>query len=387
MANVAKWRIVALVPVIERLANRLGFTRLVRETAASYSSAWTDNSHLAEIAFETFYGEMGKYIPASRSNAMRIGSVANLRHLITGMVSRLPLFAKVAGARAEQQPGLLSQMERGTPIATTLQWIVDDLIFYPHSWLVVRERDFYRWPTWVERVPQGKARFNSDGWLIGIEGENVKAEDVIRIDSPLGAGLLVNAAEPIKRAIALELAAAIAEDNPVPTVELHDEGGNEALTEDEIEKLLDRWSSARRRRGVAYTPKRIKVIPHGQHTAQLLIDGRKAIELTLVRHMNAPAWSASNAVEGATMTYDNRALRNWELIDITLHAYTTAIDGRLSLADVTPRGWVVDFELDELTRPDQKTRFETYAIGKKHGFITDEWIAEQEGWTTTGGSR
>lgn len=372
--------------LLDRVLSRLGYTLA---TEVGYASGWSDNSHLADIALADFLGFAEDYVLVNRATAMQISTIAAGRNTIAGIGGRLPLYAEQGGIRAPQQPALLSQPERGIPRTTSMQWLYDSLLFYPHAWWHVIERDFYKWPTKVERVEQSEARLDDKGRLIAIGNRDVKPEDVIRFDSPLGAGLLIDGANRIKRAYAIEAAAALAEDNPVPTVELHNEGAD--LNDTEREVLLTAWSAARRKRGVAYTPKNLKAIAHGQQTEQLLIAGRKQLNLDLVRQMNLPAWAASNAVEGATMTYDNRQLRNWELIDITLGGYFAAITGRLSMPDVTPRGWEVKVGTDDLTRPDQKTRFETYRIGlgdKKTAFIDTDWIAAQESWPVTpGGSK
>lgn len=343
-------------------------------------SPFADNSHLADLTLSELYG-YAETIRATRSRAMQVPTIIAGRNVIAGTLGRLRLYTEKDSVRLPKQPTLFSQFERGVPCSTTMTWTIDSLIFYPCTWWHVLERDVYGWPVWVEWVPQGKAGLDSDGNLIKIGDKPVKPEDVIRFDSPTGSGLLVDGARTIRRAIAIEEAAALAEDNPVPTIELHNEG--DSLTKDEIEELLEMWQASRRRRGVAYTSKNVKAIPHGQNPSQLLVEGRRAISLDLIRAMTVPAWAASTAVEGATMTYENRQSRNWELIDLALAPYMAAIVERLSMPDVTPRGHRVKFDTDDLTKPDQKTRFETYAIGKDKGFIDNEWIAQQEGWATT----
>lgn len=362
-----------------RIATALGsWAPLARALQLEYSSPWADSSGLTSADLAAMFGWADSHIRVSRGRAMQVATIAAGRHTIAGTGGRLPLFAAKGNTKLPTQPSFIQQFERSVPMATTLTWIFDALIFYPCTWLVVTERDFHGWPLWAEWVPEGKAKKDADGNLIGIGDRLVKPEDVIRIDSPLGAGLLQDAARTIKRSIAIEEAAALAEDNPVATVELHNEG--DKLEPKEIEELLDLWQANRRRRGVAYTSKSVKAIDHGISQAQLLIDGRKALSLDVVRHLNLPAWAASTAVEGGNLTYDNRSLRNWELIDLTLGAYITAIAGRLSMPDVTPRGWVVQFDTDQLTTPDQKTRFDAYALGKQFSFIDNAWIAAQEGW-------
>lgn len=368
--------------ILDGIAHRLGYTPLTGELAAlstQYTSRFSDNGYLSDITLDDWLGALPDYVAVNRDNAMTVATVAASRHTIATTNGRLSLYLEKGGVTAPLQPQLLEQAERGIPMSTTMTWTTDSLFFHPCTWWVVTERDAYGWPIWVDNiVDRSRAGLDSAGRLIAVDRKPVRPEDVIRFDSPLGDGFLRNARKNIQRAIALDLSAALAEDNPVPTVELHNEGGI-PLTEAERETLLDNWQASRRRRGVAYTPKGLKVIPHGQAPQQLLIDGRRAISLDLIRQASMPAWAASTAIEGATMTYDNRSLRNWELIDLTLAPYHAAIAGRLSLPDVTPRGSKVKVGVDELTRPDQKTRFETYKLGIDGGFIDDAWITAQEG--------
>lgn len=367
-----------LVGIFDTVAKRLGFTRLVSEQAQlGVASPWRSDDILHQVTLAELY-ELSDNVPVTRLNALTVGTVAAGRQIIAGTVGRIPLFTEQRGLRMPNQPQLMQQPERGLARSTSITWLVDDLIFYPCAWWHVTDRDAYGWPTWVERVKQSDARLDADGRLIGIGNRPVKDENVIRFDSPTGEGLLAHAKKTIRRALAIEIAAAFAEENPVPSIDLHDEGDTQ-LTREQVNDLVEQWREARRKGGVAYTPKSVRATAMGAHSSQLLIDGRRALSLDLVRHMGLPAWAASTAVEGATMTYDNRAMRNWELIDLTLGPYLAAIADRLSLPDVTPRGWATRFDLDTLTRPDAKTRFETYAIGLDKGFIDQAYIDAQEG--------
>jgi hypothetical protein len=367
------------VPLLDRIANRLGYTPTVREQARTLSlaSPWRADDILAQVTLAELY-DLGNVVPVTRLNALSLGTVAAGRQIIAGTIGRIPLYTKRGATRWPQTSQLLLQPEAGLARSTSITWLVDDLIFYPCSWWHITERDSYGWPYRVERVAQHEARLDAYGRLIGIRDRAVRPEDVIRFDSPSGEGLLARGKRSIRRALAVELAAAMAEDNPVPAIELHDEN-NEPLAQTDIDNLIEQWTTKRRERGAAYTPKSITTKVHGARLENLLIDGRKALSLELVRHMALPAWAASTAVEGATMTYDNRSMRNWELIDLTLAPYLAAIADRLSMPDVTPRGWTVEFDQEQLTRPDQKTRFDTYKVGLDGGFIDQAWIDAQEG--------
>jgi hypothetical protein len=61
-----------------------------------------------------------------------------------------------------------------------------------------------------------------------------------------------------------------------------------------------------------------------------------------------------------------------------MSAYMKAVEQRLSMGDVTPRGWRVKSNLDAFLRSDSKTRVETYAIGKPLGIYPDERLEELE---------
>ena len=66
-------------------------------------------------------------------------------------------------------------------------------------------------------------------------------------------------------------------------------------------------------------------------------------------------------------TYQNSEQRRQDLLDFTLSAYMKAVEQRLSMADVTPRGYRAKFNLDSFLRGDTKGRMEAYAIGEPLG--------------------
>ena len=369
--------------IFDRALAAIGYAPVARGLAVEVlKSPWSDNSALTDWTLADVFGMSPSSLDLNRTRALRIAVVAKARNQLATNIGRLPLYSQKGGQRAPVQMPLLAQPERAVPFSTTLTNTVDALLFYPCTWWHVTERDTYGWPLWVEWVDRGRATLDEAGKLLAIDNVTVLDRDVIRFDSPLGSGFLDIARDTLKRALAINLSATNAEDNPVPTVELHNES-NDALTDDEIKKLVGAWRDARRRGGIAYTPKSITVKTNGQQPEQLLIDGRKAIALELVRHLNVPAWVCDVQLDGSSLTYENRQDRNAELIDLALAPYMSAIRDRLSMGDVTPRGWRVLFDTDELTKPDEQTRFTTYNLGIVGGYVTPEMVAEREGWQTT----
>ena len=375
------------VSIFDKALSALGFAPVARELATEVlKSPWSGTDELTRWTLEDLYGIDLTGVVVNRTAAMQIATVAKARNVIATTVGRLPLYNEKAGRRAPAQMPLLAQPERGVPLSTTLTWTVDALLFHPCTWWHVLERDTYGWPTWVEWVDRSRAELDNAGKLVKIDRRTVRPEDVIRFDSPLGKGLLEIARPTLARATRLNKTAANAEENPVPSIDLHHEDANATLSQTEIADLVEQWRTARTKGSVAYTPKSITAKPLGVQPEQLLIDGRKQIQLELIRHLNIPAWVADVELGGSSLTYNNRQSRNAELIDLALAPYMTAIVDRLSMADVTPRGWRVKFDTDDLTKPDQKTRFDTYKVGIDGTFVTPDQVAEWEGWTTTPGA-
>ena len=341
-------------------------------------SPWSDGSHLETITFENMYG-IGVQGPLARSAAIGVATVAGGRDVLTGRISRCPLLEFDSnGQLSPQQPALLTQLERGRPRSQSVTWAIDAMFFYGRTFFHVTERGADGFPAWVRLVPEKDAELNDDGQMVKAFGETIAPRDSMRIDGP-HEGLLNRGADTIRRAIRLNRAAAKAENNPVPSIDLHNEG--EDLNKAERDQLLGSWERARTTSGVGYSSKSLKVNVLGQPAEQLLIDGRKAITLELLRHMGAgsnPEIVAS-AVEGTGLTYTNKASREAALIDNFLAPYMTAFEDRFSMNDMRPRGRTVRFDTSVLTREDTATRYANYKTAKELELLTTEEIKKSEG--------
>lgn len=339
-------------------------------------SPWADSSHLAQITIDQLYG-YAEAMPLTRHRAMRLAPVSKARRVIATNIGRLPLTAAGKdGKPLANQPAIIGQPETGITRSTSLTWLADSLIFYPAAWWQITRRDAEGRPAAVRWVPEGEADVNAAGQLTGAFGHACRPDDGIRFDSP-DAGLLCDGRDTLRRAIRLNRAAALAEDNPVPSLDIHNDG--DELTDDEINTLLKSWTNARQTSGVGYSSRSLKVTPLGQPPEQLLIDGRKAITLELARHIGVPAWTIDAPIEGTSLNYSNAASRNRELIDTALSPYMTAITDRLSMDDITPHGTTVSFDTDALTRPEKQARYTTYQVGLDAGFLTVADVREAEG--------
>jgi hypothetical protein len=341
---------------------------------------WADNSHLIPVDLQNLFGLAdASCIQISRRTALGMDVVAKGRRVLATNLGRMKLVNKKAGVPAPIQMSYLQQPEDDRPLSQTLIWTADALYFYPRTWWIVQRRDAYGWPAFggVKLLDRKDAEFDDDGRVIKAWGKDVDSRDVITFDAPDG-GLLHDGLKTLRRAVVLDRAASLAEENPVPSVDIHNVG-NERLEGQQITELLESWRAARAKYGAGYSDKSLEVKTLGLDKEQLLLDAQNRMDLKLARQVGIPAWAADVALEGSTLNYQNRSSRAWELIDLYLATYTTAIADRLSMNDCTPIGWTTEFDDSVLTRPDQKTRFETYKLGIDAGFIDQAYIDAQEG--------
>ena len=117
-------------------------------------------------------------------------------------------------------------------------------------------------------------------------GTPVSPADSIRFDAP-DAGILTDASDTLRRAMSLNRSASKAEDNPVPIVNLKNNG--EDLTNEEIDTMIERFETKRKQSAVGYTSRGLEVQTFGAPPENLLIDARKTIILEIARHTGIPA--------------------------------------------------------------------------------------------------
>lgn len=311
-----------------------------------------------------------------RAAAMSVAAVAKGRHLIASTIGRFPLVAMNGAEPAPRPPAWIQQPELGRPRYITLLWTVDALIFYGRAFWRITDRLVDNRAARFEWVPEWSAETDMYGNLTSAFGEPVGPGDSIRIDGP-HEGILNFASDRIVEAIAIDAAASKASDNPVPSVELHQTGGD-PLSQTDIAKLVGSWERARKQSGVGYTNESVELIPHGIAPEQLLIDGRNAVALNIARAMGIPAWAIDAVVNGSSLNYSNTPSRSRELIDYGLTPYMSAIEGRLSLDDVLAAGTWARFDTTDLLRGDFKARMDGYEVAIRAGVYTAEECRRME---------
>jgi hypothetical protein len=349
-------------------------------------SPFADDSHLGGVIIPDLIAELwgvdSDRLPMTRDLAMTVPPVARARNVLAPTAGRLPLRV-YRGAVEVTARTCLTQPETvaARPRFVTILWTLDQMLFHGRAWWLVVERfadtgapRSFEWvPEWNAKIEHGQLVATQDG-----RHPKIEPADVVRIDAP-NEGILNYGADTIRQALRLDRAALRIADNPVPAIELH-QTTPDNLEQSEVDQLIAGWIRARRQSGVGYTNAAIDARVHGLNPEQLVIEGRKFAALQVARMIGVPAWVVDASVEGSSLTYSNVPSRSRELVDYALTPYLAAIEARLSMDDVLPRGQWCKFDLDDLLRGDFADRMTAYKTAVESGVYTaDELRAREDG--------
>lgn len=320
-----------------------------------------------------------------RAAAMRIPAIRRGRQVIAGTIGRQPLVALRTNADGTVEDvtadrPLLRQPDPTTTLQWVLTWTVDDLIFYGLSWWRVMARDFAKYPTQAERIAPDRVTVDVNRQAVFIDGERADDASLIRFDGP-DEGLLAYAADTVATAQQLDRAVKRNSDGLPPLDLLTPAEGAQPLSTDpgsagdgtdrsEVDVLLDAWIAARRERSTAFLNRAVTHQAVGFSPDDIaLVDSRREQRAELANLLNlAPRYV--NAPTGDSMTYSTIAAERADLVDLSLAGYISAIEQRLTLGDVTPRGTVVRLDLSRFLQGDPATAITTAIAAQGVGAMT-----------------
>jgi len=327
----------------------------------------------------------------SRREALQVPAVMRSRNIIAGTLAGLPVHVRDKEHRIVTSTGLLEQIDPNIPNVVTYAETYEDLLFEGIAWWRVLDFGWHGFPIYAEHIdPQ---RVSVSGWTppvngstpamavggarVYIDGYPVDDRFVIRFDSP-NPPLLIHAARAIRQALALDKAAARYAAEPMPLGYFTPKGDTRQNEDDTlVQNLLDKWETARARRVWAYVG--------GAWEAKKLQFDAEQIQLASQRdHAVLEIARAAGVdpedlgVSTTSRTYQNGEQRRQDLLDFTLAAYRTAVEQRLSMRDILPRGYEAKVNLDAFLRSDTLTRMNAYKVGEEVGAYTPAEVRELE---------
>lgn len=330
----------------------------------------------------------------TRSDAIAVPSVARAAALIKGVVATLPLhlYRKTTGQELGS-PLWLEQPDYRQPRVITYGWTVDALFFYGVAYWEVTElyADDGR-PArfaWVANT-RVTVTLNNTNTLVksyavdGSERPTAGIGSLITFQA-MDEGILNRGGRTLRAALDLEKAAAVAAGTPIPSGYIQNMGAD--LPEDQITGLLASWKLARTQRSTAYLSSTLKYEPTAFSPKDMMYaEAKQELSTEIARLCNVPAYLLS-ADANNSMTYSNVMDERKQFVDMTLRPFIEAIEGRLSMNDITNSQNYVRMSLDDsYLRSDAMTRLAVLEKMLALNLITVEQAREMEDLTPNGGT-
>jgi len=323
-------------------------------------------------------------IRVSRSDAMQVPAVARARNIICGTIGTLGLNAynDITYAEVEGR-SLLKQPDPALPLAVTMAWTIEDLLFQGQAfWVVLAISPEDGRPTQARRIDPMRVTFTTDtqtdeiingfyldGYLTPITGVGS-----LIMFSGIDEGILNRGGRTISTALELEKAVSRMAAEPNPTMVIKNTGVD--LPAEQVSSLLASWAAARQKRSTAYLSGPLDVTTFGYDAQQMeLSQSRLNTAAEIARMCNIPAWYLN--AESASATYSSVTQERRSLIDFSLRPYMSCVEERLSMNDLTPRGQTVRFDLDDYLRGNPMEQIDVLTKMLDAGLITVDEAREE----------
>jgi HK97 family phage portal protein len=372
------------------LLSALGINKKTESVQAQYAPAIMDTAY----GYGSFTTGVGNFPGGlDRNFAMQVPTVSRCRNLIAGVISYLPLkLYKKSNGEELGNPLWLDQPDYRQPRSVTISWTVDSLIFYNCAYWRITElyADDLR-PSRFEWIANNRVTFTTNKFGTEIEEyfvDGVRAPmsgigSLITFQGLTGGGVLQTAARTIQSALDLEKAAAISAQTPMPSGYIKNTGAD--LPEQQVSGLLAQWKQSRQNRSTAYLTSTLSYETTGFSPKEMAyVESIQYSSTQVARAMNVPPFMVSSDMNNS-MTYQNILDSRKEYVSYTLQPYICAIEDRLSMDDITPRGHVVKFAIEEsFLRADTIKRLEAIEKMLALGLIDVEDAKEMEQMTPNG---
>jgi len=349
------------------LLETFGLRNKANAIDAQYAPAIMDSGYGVGVdSFGGMYNTSAGAPFMDRALALQVPSVSRCRNLIAGVISSidLELYQKSTGQELES-PVWLEQPDIRQPRSVTIAYTVDALLFYSVAyWRVTSLYADDGRPSGFEfvqntRVTVTTNKFGTEVDYYCVDGEQVPMSGIgslVTFQSLLP-GVLQTGGRTIQAALDVQKAAAVAAATPMATGFIKNQGAD--LPEAQVQGILAAWKSARQNRSTAYLTSTLDYQTVGFSPKDMTYnESSQYLATEIARLMNVPAYYISADMNNS-MTYQNILDGRKEFVAYSLQPFISAIENRLSMDDITRRGNVVRFAIDEsFLRADTMARLE-----------------------------
>ena len=333
----------------------------------------------AEIfGLESYQSAIAAQPKIGRKESLQVPAVKRGRDLICGTIGQLP-FKMLDTDNIEHVSTLLTQPERDRARSITITRSVEDLVLEGKCWWWITQQDYRGYPMKVVKLdptvqPDAKGHIK----ITLPDGRKVDIPPRLQIlfESPTDP-ILVAGARAIRSYLKLAAAADRYADSPMPQG-IFTPKPEADPDEADVQVFLADWAKARRTRADAYIPAVVDYNTLQWDPEKLQMDAsRQAAVLEIARVFGIDPEDLG--VSTTSRTYQNSQERRLERINTVLGMYVSAFTERLSMPDVTPRGYRVEADYNGFLKADDLARLEAYSLGVKLGIYNREDVAEREG--------
>ena len=342
---------------------------------------------------DTVIGEMlGRSGRVSRDEALSVPPILRGRNLLCS-ISTLPL-QQHGPDRSVVRSSLLEQVDPDVANVVTLAMTIEDLVFDAIAWWQVIARDADGFPVSARHVAAGLVSLQPPGELnarvsplpgdydprnasVWVDGAEVPARNMIRFDSP-NPGVLKVCGRTVRRAVLLDKLAAMYANDPRPLDYFTPAENAEEPEDDQVEEILSDWKAARKTRSTAYIPRALmyNAVDSPSPADLQLVDLQRQAGLEMANMLGLDPEDLG--VSTTSRTYANAVDRRRDRVNDVLGPYMAAITDRLSMGDVTRRGYRVRFDLDDYMRSNPTERANVQKTYLEMGVVTRDEIRAEE---------
>jgi HK97 family phage portal protein len=161
----------------------------------------------------------------------------------------------------------------------------------------------------------------------------------------LDEGVLARGARTLRAAIDLDKSTSVATATPMPSGVIKNTGAD--LSKEEVDGILAAWKSARSQRATAYLTSTLDYVPTSFSPKDMgYVDLIQNMSTQVARLMNVPAYYISADMNNS-LTYSNVQDERRQFVSLSLAPYLHAIEGRLSMNDITASTNIVKFDVED----------------------------------------
>ena len=324
-------------------------------TAPAYNSA-----PLGAAAGASQIGQFYSYsVGAFEEAALSVPTIARAVSLLSTVVGTLDMKSYVLQWNGEEYEKIYvegeSWMTRPDPKVTRnfiMAKTAKDLILYGRAFWAVTSRYSTGFPATFQWLPANLVQSPNNAppeWFgpadeLEFNGMPLDTSNVIQFLNG-NIGVVYSGRRAIQISLKLDQSAERFASNEIAAGYLQQKGG-EPMSGEELGEMAAAWASNRRTNAIGALNEFVNFVSFDQDPSKLqLVEGREYQTKELSRLMDIPAYLL--AIDQSGMTYANAQQARQDLLLFGARPLLHAIEERLSMDDVLPRGRHCQFDLDE----------------------------------------